>query len=300
MSTVVPVPVTMDESAFETLITRVESASSRGAGRLLLDARMVRWVSPYGLIGLLAIGQTVRKRSGVAPLIEPPMDPDVRSYINRMRFWQAAVNVFEVATAPRPQPEFSDALIEVATIHSHEDVHRVVEEVGARAQRILHNRLGYPKVSVIHFSVMLSEVCQNILEHADSVGWVCAQCYKWKRRLGRDVVVLAVMDAGVGFEGSLGTGHARRPGEGWSAASALEAAFRHGESRFDEPGRGQGLQAIRRQVTKWDGAVGIRSGDAVIADVPSWGAGPPLRSDLPHFPGAQVKITLPARLGSAA
>ncbi|MCG8469953.1 MAG: hypothetical protein MJB57_17385 [Gemmatimonadetes bacterium] len=293
MSRVVQVPGTLDETAFETLIAEVRGLDD--GSRLLLDARGVSWVSPYGLLGLLAVGQEARVRTGLAPLIEPPDDDEVRSYVDRMHFWPAAAEVFELdARPPKPHGE-SDALLEVTTIRSHEDVHRVVEGVREKAQKILHNRLGYPKPAVIHFSVMLSEVCQNILEHADSIGWVCAQRYHWRRRLGRDVVVLAVMDVGVGFEGSLATEHARRTGESWSAAAALEAAFLHGESRFRDPGRGQGLQAIRSQVVRWDGAVRIRSGDARIAHVPAWDDVPALQGGLAPFPGAQVLIVLPAR-----
>ena len=299
MSRVLKVPTHLDEAAFETLI----AASREGIEsktRLLLDARSVTWVSPYGLLGLLAIGQEVRQRTGRAPLIEPPEDAEVRSYIDRMHFWPAAAEVFEFKTKqPRPHPA-SDALLEVTTIRSHEDVHRVVEGVRERAQQILHNRLGYEMPAVIHFSVLLSEVCQNILEHADSIGWVCAQRYHWKRRLGRDVVVLAVMDVGVGFEGSLAREHALRHGESWSAAAALEAAFLHGESRFPDPGRGQGLQAVRNQVVKWDGAVRIRSGDATIAQVPHWDDIEPLQTKLPRFPGAQVLIVLPERVQEEA
>ena len=295
MSRVVRVPATLDESSFERLVEAARSVDQPHA-RLLLDARAVRWVSPYGLIGLLAVGQEARLRTGLPPLIEPPLDAEVRSYINRMRFWPAAREVFDLKQLPKPSPEISDALIEVTTIRSHEDVHSVVEGVRDRAQRILHHRLGYPKPAVIHFSVMLSEVCQNILEHADSIGWVCAQRYRWQRRLGRDVVVLAVMDVGVGFEGSLGAEHARRYGERWSASTALEAAFLRGESRFADPGRGQGLQAIRGQTIKWNGAVRIRSGDARIAVVPEWDEGEALSTNLPRFPGAQVLIVLPERV----
>lgn len=295
MSRVVRVPATLDESSFETLVQRIRSGGNPKA-RLLLDARTIRWISPYGLIGLLAVGQEARLRTGLAPLIEPPRDAEVLSYINRMRFWPAAAEVFDLKRLPKPALEISDALIEITPVRSHEDVHSVVEGVRDRAQRILHDRLGYPKPAVIHFSVMLSEVCQNILEHADSIGWVCAQRYRWQRRLGRDVVVLAVMDVGVGFEGSLGAEQARRYGERWSAAAALEAAFLHGESRFADPGRGQGLQAIRSQVIKWNGAVRIRSGDASIARVPDWDEGEPLSRNLPRFPGAQVLIVLPERV----
>ncbi|MDX1395430.1 MAG: hypothetical protein R3195_13660, partial [Gemmatimonadota bacterium] len=279
MSRVIEVPATLDEAGFEELVRALAEVGGGGT-RILLDARQVSWVSPYGLIGLLAIGQAARQTTGLAPLIEPPDDAEVRSYIDRMHFWPAAAEVFELEASPPRKHGEVDTLLEITPIRSHEDVHRVVEGVKDRAQRILLNQLHYTRPSVIHFSVMLSEVCQNILEHADSIGWVCAQRYHWKRRLGRDVVVLAVMDVGIGFEGSLGAEHARRFGEAWSAAAALEAAFLNGESRFRDPGRGQGLQAIRRQVIKWDGAVRIRSGDAMIARVPEWDDTPPLQSGL--------------------
>ena len=107
--------------------------------------------------------------------------------------------------------------------------------------------------------------------------------------------MLAVMDVGMGFEGSLASEHARRFGESWSAATALEAALLFGESRFRDPGRGQGLQAIRKQVAKWDGMLAIRSGDAQIALVPDWDDYPSMQRALPSFPGAQILIVMPAR-----
>lgn len=298
MSRVISLPEVLDETTFEDLIGELESA--REGERLLFDARHVRWVSPYGLIGLLAAGQVGRERAGLAPAIEAPDSTDVRSYLDRMDFWGNAAEIYDLGTRTNRQHARSDALLEITPIRSNQDVHQVVERVRERAALILESRLHYPKPSVIQFSVMLSEVCQNILEHAEAGGWVCAQTYFWKRRLGRDVLVLAVMDVGVGFQGSLAAEHARRYGDRWSAATALEAAFLNGESRFRDPGRGQGLQAIRRQVTKWNGEVRIRSGDAMIARVPDWDDLSPLRDGLPYFPGAQVLIVMPARAEETA
>ncbi|MFQ5678202.1 MAG: hypothetical protein ACE5HP_01930 [Gemmatimonadota bacterium] len=299
MSRVIQVPETLDENGFEELVAELNRATEEGAERLLLDARRVTWVSPYGLVGLLAAGHVARERTGKPPLIEAPEDGEVRSYCERMEFWSNAADVYDLgAVTSRPHGR-SEALLEITPIRSHVDVHHVVEHVRERAAAILQKRLRYPRTSVIQFSVMLSEVCQNILEHAEGEGWVCAQTYYWKRRLGRDVLVLAVMDVGVGFQGSLGAEHARRFGDRWSAATALEAAFLQGESRFRDPGRGQGLQAIRRQVTKWNGEVRIRSGDAMIARVPEWDDIRPLRAGLPTFPGAQVLIVMPAKVPAA-
>ena len=295
MSRVVTVPEEMDHRGFEGLLVLLDQAFEEGAERILVNAKHVRWVSPYGLIGLLAVGRVIRDRTGHAPSIEAPESRDVSSYWDFMGFWQAADGIFDVPTVPPRIFGPHDALLEITPIRSHRDVHTVVETVRERAASILEKRLHYPKPAVIQFSVMLSEVCQNIIEHSDADGWVCAQTYHYRSRLGREVLMVAVMDVGVGFQGSLAGEHARRYGESWSSATALEAALLHGESRFRDPGRGQGLQAIRRQVDRWDGELAIRSGTAQIALVPDWDDLPPLQRDLPSFPGAQILIVMPAR-----
>jgi len=295
VSRVVSVPSVLDQDGFEEIVEETNRATEAGDGRVIYDTRRVRWVSPYGLVGLLAAGKVARERTGLAPSIERPESKDVRSYVERMDFWPNAAEVFDLPERSGRSHRESDALLEITPIRSHRDVHQVVERVRDRASAILQKKLGHPKPSVIQFSVMLSEVCQNVLEHAQADGWVCAQTYYWKERLGRDVVVLAVMDVGVGFQGSLAKEHARRYGDRWSALKALEAAFLEGESRFHDPGRGQGLQAIRRQVDRWNGEIRIRSGDASIARVPEWDDIPGTEEGLPEFPGAQVLIVIPAR-----
>ena len=122
-----------------------------------------------------------------------------------------------------------------------------------------------------------------------------AKSYFWKRRLGRQVLMIGVGDVGRGFRGSLSAEHSGRFAEGWSDATALEAAFIHGLTRFPDQGRGQGIQQIRKQVRRWDGVIAIRSGTARIADVPEWEDLPPLEDNLTSFPGSQITIILPAR-----
>ncbi|MFO7586617.1 MAG: hypothetical protein R6X22_00950 [Gemmatimonadota bacterium] len=295
MSRVIELPEVLDHRGFEELVASLAVVTDEGVFRILFNAKHVRWVSPYGLIGLLAAGRVARERTGLAPRIEAPDNREVRSYWERMDFWHAAHEVFDLEPGSTRPHAASDALLEITPIRSHHDVHTVVEKVRERSAAILENRLHYPKPSVIQFSVMLSEVCQNIIEHAEADGWVCAQIYNYRERLGREVLVLAVMDVGVGFQGSLASEHARRFGEAWSAATALEAALLYGESRFRDPGRGQGLQAIRRQVGRWDGMLAIRSGDAQIALVPDWEEYPAMRRGLAAFPGAQILVVMPAR-----
>ncbi len=293
MTRVVTVPQTLDSEAFDGL---VREASADDGARLLFDARHVRFADPYGMVGLLALG-TRFARDGALPILHFPQAPEVAGYFTRMGFVAAAAEVFEMHDAPRPRAgEKSSVLLPITVVRSADDVHVVIEELNEqRISTLLTEQLGYSRTDGITFSMLLSEVSQNIVEHADAPGWVGIQTYRRWRRLDRRVVVIAVMDLGVGFRGSLEKEHAGRFADRWSDATALEAAFIHGVTRFRDPGRGQGLKQIRKKVGRWGGKIAIRSGTARIADIPEWDDGVPMETGLAPFPGAQILVVLPAR-----
>ena len=219
-------------------------------------------------------------------------------YLGRMGFFEEAQGVFECEEkGSRRGGGSSDVLLEITPIRANADVHAVVDRVQGRAGAILASKLGYPATAVVQFSVILSEVCQNVIEHAEAPGWVAAQAYNWAKRLGRWVAVISVMDLGRGFRGSLSGEHSARYGDRWSDSTVLEAAFLHGLTRFPDSGRGQGIQQIRRQVQRWNGAITIRSGSARIGQVPDWDDTPPLAEGMGPFPGSQISIILPAKDG---
>lgn len=297
----IEVPRELDERGFDPLVNALVASD---AGRVLLDARHTRWLDPYGMLGLLALG-TVAGRRGDRPLLQLPAAAEVQSYLGRMGFFEQADAICELHGALRRGRDTraekgSDVLLEITPVRSHADIHEVVDRVHERAIVLLSSQLGYSRSEAVQFSVILSEVCQNIIEHAGADGWVAAQTYSRTRQLARRVVRIAVMDLGMGFKASLASTHGTRYGERWSDATALEAAFIHGLTRFHDPGRGQGLQQIRRNVGRWGGKVSIRSGTARIADIPDYDDAPPLEERLPPFPGAQIFIELPARVAPAA
>jgi hypothetical protein len=129
---------------------------------------------------------------------------------------------------------------------------------------------------------------------------VAVQAYTFRRRLGRRVVVIAVSDGGVGFRKSLESAQAKRFGDRWGDAAALEAALIQNLSRFRDPGRGQGLAGIKRYLARWNGKISIRSGTARLSIVPSWDEDLPLVEHLPFFPGAQVQVIIPAQTTESA
>jgi hypothetical protein len=292
---VLPVPSSLDHQAIDAFF---DETTRLGDQRTLFDARHLRWVDPNGMVGLLVAGTLAGRKQNALPRLGLPENADVQGYLARMGFFEAAKGVFDVdAPGRRPQARASDVLLEITTIAANVDVHSVVDRVQSRAGAILTSRLGYPATAVVQFCVILSEVCQNIIEHAEAPGWVAAQAYNWARRLGRFVVVISVMDVGRGFRGSLMDEHSARYADRWGDTTALEAAFLHGLTRFPDSGRGQGIQQIRRQVRRWDGAITIRSGTSRIGQVPEWDDTPPLVDGLEPFPGAQISIILPAKAG---
>lgn len=299
MTRVVEVPAHFDDRSFD------QFASGFGewppAERVLVDARGAQWASPYGLVGLLSAGQALVEARCERPLLTVPLQDDVKRYWARAGFFRHAVELFEVhGKVPRaPASGPSDVLLDVTPVRGSEDIHQIVGLIQENASRIISGELGLDPKAAMGFSMALSESCQNIVEHAGTSGWVAVQAYTFRRRLGRRVVVIAVSDAGVGFRRSLEATQAKRFGDRWSDATALEAALIQNVSRFRDPGRGQGLAGIKRYLSRWDGKISIRSGTARLAIVPSWDDDLPLTDHLPFFPGAQVQVIIPAQHADA-
>lgn len=294
MTTVINVPPSLDDVTFEQVLEQVGNVPADE--KLLVDARHARWASPFGLTALLTLAQSRAERAAFAP----PESDDTLSYWTRAGFFKYAADLFEiVGTAPRQKSAGeSDVLLEITPIAKSDDVHEIVGRIQQKAQHILTRELNLDAKATMGFAMTLSEACQNIVEHAGRGGWVAVQTYKWTKRLGRRVVVIAVCDAGVGFRQSLESAPGRVRSDRWDDAMALEEAVVRGVSRFRDPGRGQGLAGVRRYVGRWDGKLSVRSGTARIAIVPSWDDDVALKEGLPSFPGAQMQITIPERLAA--
>lgn len=295
MTRIVEIPTSFDDRAMD------QYAAAFGGWpadqRLLFDARSTTWVSPYGFVAMLTAAQAVAEAHGERPILYLPASEDVRRYWARAGFLHHAADLFEVhGKVPRAATGPSDTLLDVTPIRGSDDVHEVVGRVQEGAARIL-TELGLEAKANMGFSMALSESCQNIVEHAGTTGWVAVQAYDWRRRIGTRVVVIAVSDAGIGFRRSLEPTQAKRFGDRWSDATALEAAWIQNVSRFRDPGRGQGLAGIKRYLNRWDGKITIRSGTARLANVPHWDKEDvPMTEQLPFFPGSQVQVILPAQV----
>jgi anti-sigma regulatory factor (Ser/Thr protein kinase) len=291
VTTVITVPPSLDDATFEQILDPLSRLAPDD--KLLLDARHARWASPYGLTGLLTIAQTRLSR----PALAVPESDETASYWARTAFFRHAADLFDLkGTVPRTRQNESSVLLEITPVVGSDDVHGVVEKVQQKAQAILVNELKLDAAATMRFTMALSETCQNIVEHEQRGGWVAVQTYRWQKRLGRRVVVIAVCDAGIGFRASLESAVGRPRSDRWDDGMALEEAVMRGVSRFRDSGRGQGLAGVRRFIAKWDGKFAVRSGTARLAIIPTWDEDVPLTEGLPLFPGAQIQVTIPERV----
>ena len=93
---VIDLPASLDFQTSDALFAEISEA---GGEKVLFDGRHLRWVDPNGMVGLLAAGSVARDRSGEAPVLELGTAGDVKSYLGRMGFFQAAEGIFEAGTA---------------------------------------------------------------------------------------------------------------------------------------------------------------------------------------------------------
>lgn len=292
MTKVIEAPASLDDQGFEQILQGL--AQLQPDDRVLIDARRTRWASPYSLTGLLTLAQTRLQR----PSLAIPELEDTASYWTRTQFFRYADELYDInGRVPRARSsEELSVLLEITPITKTEDIHGVVDKIQTKAQSMLTGTLHLEPSATMRFTMALSEVCQNVIEHAGRGGWVAVHSYRWQKRLGRRVVQIAVCDAGIGFRQSMESAHGPRATDRWDDGMALEETVMRGASRFRDPGRGQGLAGVKKFVHTWTGKFSVRSGTARIAIVPEWDADMPLKENLPFFPGAQLQITIPEKV----
>src|SRR3990172_6023214 len=257
-----------------------------------IDLRDVSFIDPYGMVGLLEIGELCMLEDVRKTVILPQSD-EVCKYLERLDFFTHAGRYFtlehsaqELSEKYHRSPD-SDVLLEITPIAKSDDIHFIVGKVRDRAQAILATHLHYDERAINGFIVALSEVCQNIIEHSETKGFVGIQKYHFQG-MNKNIVKIAVMDIGIGFRMSLSERFSLK-----NDLEAIEKALIHGASRYAEKGRGHGLAAVKRFVNQWNGKLSIRSGTAKLSIIPQWARGREQERNLTLFPGAQINIMLP-------
>lgn len=258
------------------------------------DLTDVSFFDPGGVIGFLDLIRFLSRQNLDISVRNIP--EAVSSYLEKINFWHyyRCIQEETKSKSPGSQNLGSEVLLGITQITEHEDVTRSLQKVGDRAGSILKHHLHYPSEELDRFLTAFSEICQNVVEHSEDIGTVAAQKYYYQKRLGKNVVKLAVSDLGVGIRNTLSNTF-KETEEHWNDRVAIRKALFEGTSRFAESGRGHGLTSVRHYTNQWDGRLTIRSGKAKLSIVPDWDTYPEVEENLPHFPGTQVILVLPEK-----
>jgi anti-sigma regulatory factor (Ser/Thr protein kinase) len=188
------------EENFEEVIQLFRESST-------IDLKAVTFIDPYGMVGILEMGEIFRSDGIKKPILLPTLE-EVLKYLERMDFFKVVSKYFNLEPS-EPQisekyrrSSYSDVLLEITPIEKSDDIHFIVGRVKERANAILKRHLHYDEMAINGFIVALSEVCQNIIEHSENKGFVGIQKYHFQN-LNKNVVKIAVMDTGIGFKKSL-------------------------------------------------------------------------------------------------
>ena len=276
--------VTMD-TVFAEAAARVEGPADGGAEDLRLSLEDVRFIDPYGLVGLWCVLRYLQRRHPAVAVL-PPTERELQGYLHRMNF--AAVTsplaILEGTAGGRRASGPSEVLLELTPIEQQADVEQVIRTILGRVRRILESELGYSEGDVTAFCTVLAEACTNICDHSADRGVVAAQRYT--QRGGTRYIVVGVADLGIGIRQSLATRY--RQAERWSHIQAIVNALHKEYSRH--PDRGLGLFMVSKIVGAYQGSLHIRSGDARL-----YLRHRARRLAASPFPGTQLAISLSAR-----
>lgn len=249
---------------------------------VLVDLTDVTFADPAGAV-MLALLLRYYCDNGGRVSCRLPREPAVTGYLARMHLLDAFSSKIAFSETPsgvarRSWPDNS-FLIELNEIRAEADV------VGfaRRANRLLRDSLGMPRDRASALAQIMTELCSNIAEHSEGVGYVMAQSYR--KATGRRFTVVALGDAGIGMAESLRRAGLLAPDA--DDVLAIDLALREGVSRFGQPGRGGGLPNVLRHVSQLGGSIRIRSGAGGVMIRGS-------RRDgrVAWFPGTQIRVSL--------
>lgn len=247
-------------------------------GPLELDLTRVSFIDPFGIVALVLFinhlpdeARPVRLRmSGfdwrrgeeeVSSVLSS--STDVASYLTRMDFWDAVFERIDAPPAKIPLRLESNhdqsVLLSLTNFQSHDTITRILEQTG----EILKS-LGYAVTARGHVLEVLSELCSNVLLHANTIFGGVTAMQVYRNRSGARYVVLGIGDAGIGVRRSLAHNAALSP-RLETDAQALSVAVQAGTSRFSVGGHGGGLTRVLNIAERYRGLVAIRSDRGALA-----------------------------------
>lgn len=254
-----------DIDKFSHVLERIQRSKLEPDTPVTVNLRNVRFISPYGLLGLLLIGKEIFERTGTKITVIDIKHELIR-YLERMDFFKKGNRWYH---DPQIDGKFSrssetKSLLEVHKISTSDDgrgdVDDIVIQFRKRAVSILST--FRKKMNVDFFVKVMTELCTNVYTHSHSDGYVAIQRYKYQKT-GGELVKLAVADDGIGIRKSLS---ARHNYDFSTDSDFIKMALEPGVSGAGD--RGLGLHEVQKIVKDSSGYLWINSGSGAILCTP--------------------------------
>jgi anti-sigma regulatory factor (Ser/Thr protein kinase) len=289
---------TYSVEAHDDLLRQWETARYE-AGPLELDLSRVGFIDPYGMVGLvLFLNHLPPEALPVqfslpgwprAEYSEAEFSGGPVSYLTRMGFWEEVYQLLDAKSEQIPVRPARlidrSVLLDITIMRSHDAISVMLRKTG----EILQN-LGFSITSRGHVLEVLSELCSNVLLHAQTEFGGVAAMQTYRNRSGERYLVMSIGDAGIGVRRSLAANMALAERLD-SDAQALGVAVQPGASRFASGGHGGGLPRVLEIARRYEGKVAFRSGMGALAF--NGATGERRSFEASPLGGTQLRITLP-------
>ncbi len=278
------IPAVLTPNSFEVFLDQLPEVLS--GTEVIVDGSLLSSLSVFGALHILILylyldrsGATmtfaVEKKSGINSLFQAwginACTDGFSDFLNNSQ------------SLPPARPR-EGILLPITAIETAQDIYTVIDEV--------RDKLALPPEQTNDLVVVISEIAQNIIEHSQATGFIAIGQGQARIR-GKETLDICVGDTGIGIGMSLENKLRQYEKDSLDRVALYKTLF-EGVSRYDDPGRGNGIIKTRNIVERHKGKLMLRSGRAKLwGTIASWQIERFMRKQLRFFPGTQVTIHFP-------
>jgi hypothetical protein len=278
------------------------------ASRYIVDLSDLGYLVAPDAVNLLLLLGYLERISQEQPILIPPSDTRVMSFLSNVRFFVMAENLCLLNKVhPIPPPVDSRVMAKRNILEIKQIVARQTEEgfynwLGRQiANTVIEKFSKLAGGRYAYLTEVFLELCKNIFEHSGSLGYIAAQVYPPESPSSE--FHITVGDLGIGLFDSLVSYYKedneefeRKHGPIWDEAKALDLAFAPGVSskKNSNQTRGIGLPTVLGAVKRSGGSLVCRTGTSK-AFLGYWRHSwrTERKVGLAMFPGTQLEVRMP-------